>query len=328
TGMEVLTQFNVQNSTTSPTLNINSLGAATIIKSNGVTVQPGDLMGFLDLIYDGSNFRINGLVASDFQRVLPTGTTFYVDRSIGSDTLYDGTIATVSGSHGPWATIQHACNILATYNLNGYSVTIQLGTTGTYSGALNINAPNSGTLIIRGNPASQSSYVISTTPAANFGVVTVGSGAVNLVGLTVQNIAGGATTAGVQVNQANCNLTNVTMSTTATGTLALLYSSGSSQINVQSGCIMAGSATYGWLAAHGGVVTQQANVATSGSPVVTGAFVSAQSLGVVAVGTSGAWIWTGSGATGPRYLAVLNSVVNSQGGGASFFPGSTAGSTA
>src|SRR6185437_7322097 len=99
TGMEFLSQLNVQNSTTSPTLNINSLGAVTNIKSNGSTVQPGDLIGFLDLIYDGSNFRSNGLVASDFQRVLPTNTTVYVDRSIGNDTLYDGSSAKIGRAH-------------------------------------------------------------------------------------------------------------------------------------------------------------------------------------------------------------------------------------
>ena len=30
---------------------------------------------------------------------------YYVDASLGSDTLYDGTAPTVNGSHGPWATI-------------------------------------------------------------------------------------------------------------------------------------------------------------------------------------------------------------------------------
>src|SRR6185437_7924013 len=145
TGMEFLSQLNVQNSTTSPTLNINSLGAVTVIKSNGSTVQPGDLVGFLDLIYDGSNFRINGLVASDFQRVLPSNTTVFVDRSICSDTLYDGSCATVSGTHGPWRTIQHAANQLSTFNLSGNSATIQLGATGAYSELPNIAAPSSGT---------------------------------------------------------------------------------------------------------------------------------------------------------------------------------------
>src|SRR6185312_1670446 len=170
TGMEVLTQFNIQNSTTSPTINISGLGAVTIIKSNGSTVQPGDLIGFLDLIYDGSNFRINGLVASDFQRVLPSNTTVFVDRSIGSDTLYDGSSATISGTHGPWGTIQHAVNQLSTFNLNGNSATIQLGTTGTYSGILNIAAPSSGLLVIQGNASSQSSYSITGTPTiANSG---------------------------------------------------------------------------------------------------------------------------------------------------------------
>src|SRR6185312_13696880 len=219
TGMEVLTQFNVQNSTTSPTININGLGAVTIIKSNGSTVQPGDLIGFLDLIYDGSSFRINGLVASDFQRVLPSNTTVFVDRSIGSDTLYDGSSATISGTHGPWATIQHAVNQLSTFNLNGNTATIQLGSTGAYAGILNIAAPSSGSLVIQGNASSQSSYSITGTPTvANSGLVNLTAGNARLVGLTI-NSSGGNNTFGIAVTGSNLTMQNVTLSSTVSNEL-------------------------------------------------------------------------------------------------------------
>src|SRR6185312_12152214 len=221
----------------------------------GATVQPGDLIGFLDLIYDGSNFRINGLVASDFQRVLPSNTTVFVDRSIGSDTLYDGTSATISGTHGPWRHIQYAANQMSTFNLNGNTATIQLGATGTYSELLNIAAPNSGTLIIRGNPASQSSYTISGTPGNIAGVIGVSSGSVELTGVTVQNISGPAISWCVEVSNAQLTLINVTLAGAASSfTCALAEVAGS--LTIGAGVIFSGSTQTAVAAQHGGSITQ------------------------------------------------------------------------
>src|SRR6185312_9948149 len=204
----------------------------------GATVQPGDLIGFLDLIYDGSNFRINGLVASDFQRVLPSNTTVFVDRSIGSDTLYDGTSATISGTHGPWRHIQYAANQMSTFNLNGNTATIQLGATGTYSELLNIAAPNSGTLIIRGNPASQSSYTISGAPAvALAATANVTSGAVQFVGVTLTNSGSTANTFTLSVGSATVSVSNVTFSCASSNSLALIQANPGGVININSGCI-------------------------------------------------------------------------------------------
>src|SRR6185437_14674165 len=114
-----------------------------------------------------------------YQKILLVNTTFYIDQSIGSDTLYDGTSDTISGTHGPWATISNAVAVMATLNLNGNTATIQLANAGTYSVLLNIAAPSTGTLIIRGDPASQSSYILSGNPTSSLqATIDVGSGIV------------------------------------------------------------------------------------------------------------------------------------------------------
>ena len=66
----------------------------------------------------------------------------------------------------------------------------------------------------------------------------------------------------------------------------------------------------------------KANV--SGTPAFSTAFATATRLGVINVGNI---TFTGS-ATGTRYDVVLNSVIDTSGGGANFFPGDVAGTTA
>src|SRR6185437_6852626 len=60
-------------------------------------------------------------LSSYYQKILLTNTTFY-----------DGTSDTISGIHGPWATLNHALMVMATLNLNGNTATIQLANAGTY----------------------------------------------------------------------------------------------------------------------------------------------------------------------------------------------------
>ena len=63
TNWNVLCYFGTQNTTNAPTVNFNSLGAKTVVKTSAnttVTVTAGDLQGYQWLTYDGTNFRISG----------------------------------------------------------------------------------------------------------------------------------------------------------------------------------------------------------------------------------------------------------------------------
>lgn len=59
-GMMVVLRFGNTNTSTTPTINLNSLGAKTIVESDGTTaLLPGALLGDHLLTYDGTNFRVD-----------------------------------------------------------------------------------------------------------------------------------------------------------------------------------------------------------------------------------------------------------------------------
>ena len=58
-GMAVFLRFGNANTSTTPTINLNSLGAKTIVESDGATaLLAGALNGDHLLVYDGTNFRV------------------------------------------------------------------------------------------------------------------------------------------------------------------------------------------------------------------------------------------------------------------------------
>jgi hypothetical protein len=63
-GMEVMVYFASPNTTTTPTLN-DGLGAAPLVKTTGAAPAAGDIFGFVPLVWDGTNYRSNGPLASD-----------------------------------------------------------------------------------------------------------------------------------------------------------------------------------------------------------------------------------------------------------------------
>lgn len=59
-GDQFTIDFTNPNTTTTPTININSEGAITITRANGDPLAAGDLDGITKLAHDGTNFRIVG----------------------------------------------------------------------------------------------------------------------------------------------------------------------------------------------------------------------------------------------------------------------------
>ena len=93
--------------------------------------------------------------------LLKANTTSYINATLGSDTAYDGTSATVSGTHGPFATIQRGITEALKYNLGGFNYTIKCAD-GTYTSSTIGGYPQngSGTIALVGNSASPASCVI------------------------------------------------------------------------------------------------------------------------------------------------------------------------
>jgi hypothetical protein len=266
-------------------------------------------------------------LTSRFIQIVPA-TTFYVNNSVGSDSN-DGLSSTVaaSGSHGPWATIAHAIAVLGGYNFGGQTVTIQLGLTGvTYACPPSFQAPSGGTLVIQGNTGAQGSYTIGGTPTGGIGVIGLSSGTLQLSGLTLAN-TGAAGTCNVTAAGATINLANVTFAgTTTTGNH--IVASSASLINILAGCIFSQSAVAAITAINGGIVNQFASCATSGAPAWSTACCLVYNGGIFAFASPGGYTFTNTGAAGPRYSAVRNGIIDTQGSGANYFAGNSAGSVA
>lgn len=250
---------------------------------------------------------------------LSTNTTYYVNNVTGSNSNNGLTAGTA------WATLTFALAALQAVNLNGYTATIQLATTGTdYDAPGAFIAPGSGTLVIQGDTANQSNVVISGTGpgGGNSGMLAPSFGVVTLKYLTIKNTG---TINSSLLSYTQTFIQNVSFTSTTTSAPALVGAAGGS-VFIQAGCIFGGSAQCMWRASGGGVITMNANCVMANSPTYSLATVQAEVLGVVQL-TNNTWTWTGSPVTGKRYDASLNSVISSAGLGVNFFPGTIAGTT-
>jgi hypothetical protein len=238
---------------------------------------------------------------------LTNNTTFNV-ATTGNDSTGNGTSGT------PWATIQHAVNVLMnSYDLAGFTAIISVAA-GTYTGNTTITGPftGGGLAVIQG----VSSPVLSNTADT----VSVFSGAsVQLAGLTIQSSAGngihisqeGAVSFGTGMNFGACALAQILCEfdglLNTIGNSYTISGGGTNHINLKNGgnfdCNSGSSAT----------------ATITGSPTFSGAFINAQSCGTALIVN---YTWSGS-ITGAAYSATLNGVIQ----GITGLPGS-AGSTA
>jgi hypothetical protein len=254
----------------------------------------------------------------------------YVNPATGSDSTGNGT----SGS--PWATVTHAYNVVAsTYDLRGlYTMTINVaaasafvatqtlsgqvtGATGpaavivSFGSGCTISATNSSAIF-----ASNSAQFTLTTPTGT-AVVLSATGTSGTEGTGVSASGNGTSVAiGVGVNFGACAVAGMSPSNGA-----IIYC-------LNSYTISGGGEQHVYAAEAGQVLYNQMNpitVTTSGTPAFSTAFAFVTVLGIAQF--TGA-TFSGSGATGPRYSVTGNGVINTDGGAASFLPGSTSGSTA
>lgn len=249
------------------------------------------------------------------RETLAANRTYYV-RTDGAD-ANNGLSNT---SAGAFLTIQKAWNTIVAVDLNGFTATIKLGNTGTFTAGLAATvSPVGGDVIIEGD---------TTTPAN-----TVLSTATNAI-----NIACAA------------NVTTRHFKVQATSGYALLTSHPAARITIDNGMNFgpcSGGSHMGALpglfkltsksyAISGGAVCHMAAnlggffdfvspiVTLTGTPAFSYVFAYADTN--AAISCFGA-TFTGV-ATGSRYASVLNGVIKTSGGGAAYFPGSAVGSTA
>jgi hypothetical protein len=266
------------------------------------------------LRYDGAASRWRALARPGGRETLTANRTYYV-RTDGSDSN-DG-LSNASG--GAFLTVQKAVNVVAALDIATYNVTIQVAD-GTYTGAITVNGAwlGSGTVTIVGNTATPANVIFSTTSAdavavANGGRITVSGMELRTTtaGSCLHALTGGAITVGASLRFGAA--ANYHMYVEANGTL-----------RVAASYTISGSAGVHWTALANGIIQAQGNtVALSGTPAFSSGFAFAGRASLIeCYGMS----FSGS-ATGARYISAENSLIFTNAGGASYLPGSVAGST-
>ena len=315
TGMRVWVKV-ANTNTSAVVINTNGLGNVSATRKDGSAIPQGAIQanGLYAFVYDGSHWQLEG---PSVRFSLTANTTFYV-ATTGNDSTNTGL-----SSGSPWATIQKAINFISTsIDLAGFTATIQCAD-GTYTAGGSVGVPftGGGTVVLQGDTATPANCIISTTSA---NCITVSNGAqLSIAGFKLQTTTSGLgilvqTAAFVQI------IGNMNYGTIASGGYHL-YAGSDGLIVISSNYTVSGSAPTHYGANAGTInIGSAITVTLSGTPAFATAFALATNLGNLQL----AGITFSGSATGVRYSAVANSLIQTSGGGASYLPGNSAGSTA
>lgn len=308
TGSQVITLLNESASSTAA--NRFALGGDVAIAAKQAVL----------LRYDGTASRWYAIARPVGRNTLVANRTYYV-RTDGSDNN-DG-LSNASG--GAFQTIQKAINVVAALDISIYTVTIQLVNTAspsTFTAGCVVTGPwvGSGSVILAGDATTPANTIIST---ATWGVLVQNGGRLHVRNFKVQTsaVSGISAQTGGQIK----NLGGIEFGTCSfahwdardQGIIYGDYGAGAYKIS--------GGAQAHFYAATGGQHAIRATTITlTGTPAFSLGFAYLESL---SIGQLDGLTFSGS-ATGSRYGLTTNSVIQTYGGGASYFPGSSAGSTA
>lgn len=251
------------------------------------------------------------------REVLTANRTYYV-RTNGSDS--NNGLADTSG--GAFLTIQKAWDVACgNLDLAGYTVKIKIAD-GTYSaGITSDKSPLGGKIEIEGNVTTPANVIISRTSGDAFsfsGTSVLAS--LKGVAISVSSSWGAAVHAdgkGVSLSISSMNF--------GAAVDAKIWVSGGASVSATGTFGTSGNAPY--FVRTDGVGSYffctTATITVTGTPAFSAAFAVAYTLSNIKFYTT-----TISGsATGVRYTASGNSIIDTSGGGSNFFPGSAAGGT-
>jgi hypothetical protein len=276
------------------------------------TASPGyklDVNGNVN-VASGKTYKINGVDA--IRDKLTAARTYYV-RTDGSDS----NTGLTDSAGGAFLTVQKAVDTVYSVDTLIYDVTIQIKD-GTYTGQISLGSPfiGNGVVTIKGNTSTPANVVIST---AGHAFVISGGCKVTIQDLKITTSAqnGIAASGGAFVTISNLNFGAVSSNQIQSTTGALVFASGDYSIT--------GNATRHWETRAGGSITAvNKTVTLTGTPAFSTAFAVSSIIGSLVVNNM---TFSGS-ATGKRYDSQSNSVIYTNGGGATYLPGNSAGSTA
>jgi hypothetical protein len=316
------------------TINVNGVGPVPLIHGDlsPLIAWEINIGQIIDVVYDGAgNFQLLSGGPSTTQPMLTAPRSVYVNGATGSDTAYDGSQATISGTHGPFQTIQHALSVMTRYNLGGWSFNIYVAD-GTYTTTTQILFPTpngSGTVNLIGNSANPANVLIYNTGSGSC-FLAIKGGNYYAAGFSFRSTASAPGDAGNGIYIANgttwglgnCSFGLVNGSHILSGPSSAFFIAGNTTIT--------GGSTGGFGAhlnatINGTVLVDTATPwnLTITAPVNLPDFVAATDGGQARpiYGTI-----TGAGnVTGAKFVASSNGVIETQGRGVNYLPGTTAG---
>lgn len=294
------------------TLNVNGLGTKDVARHDGSVLLDSDIIsGAMDeYIYDGTKFLMPGANATP---ALKRALTLYVNGAIGNDSN-DG-ISNTSGH--ALASIQGAVNRAFSYGPGPYTVTVNVAS-GTYGPVVTPQqtGPN---IVVIGDEVTPANVVVSAGTSADAFAVH-GANNVTARGLKVQTGTPGNDLAGFIAYTGATLTTANTESGTVDG--AVFEGFGGGAINVGAHKFSGDSRIMFWGNVNGSVSLQ--GVYTITTTIALGS-ACAQSTNNATLAASGStppsFVNPSNVTSGNRYIVTLNGIINTNGGGATFFPG-------
>lgn len=252
------------------------------------------------------------------REVLTATRTYYV-RTDGSDS----NTGLVNSAGGAFLTLQKAMDIVAGIDFAGYAVTVQVGN-GTYTAGftfpVTVGQLTVSGLTVRGDTTTPDNVIISTTSA---NCVALQSGARGYVeGFELRTTTSGGC---IDARGVGAHLQFGAMRFGVCAGSHIAVGNGATVTNVSTNYTISGAAAIHWYSdTNGQIYIQSRTITISGTPAFSVAFAYAITGSVQPINGN-----TFSGAaTGVRYTVNTNAVIFTNGGGATYLPGGTAGSTA
>ena len=252
---------------------------------------------------------------SEVRELLTANRTYYV-RADGSDS--NTGLADTSG--GAFLKIQAAVDATTKLDLNGYSVTVQVRD-GTFTDPVVLKDVvgywGPGCLTIQGNNTTPANVLVSTTSASAFTASNI-STCWDIKDLKVQTTTSGS---GLSLTRSPLRYGNLNFGACASTHVNFGFGA---YVEVISNYTISGGAPWHWIGQGESVLSCSSKTITlSGTPSFSAEFTRNNGSYFNIPGNT----FSGS-ATGTRYLAQLCGSIITNGGGASYLPGSVAGSTA
>lgn len=316
-------------------INVNGLGQVQIVHRDSTPLGYSEIFvgGLLGLVHDGTNFQLAWTGAQPNTLIQQSAiSTLYVNASIGNDSTFDGTSPTISGVHGPFLTIGKALTVMTRYDLAGFNFNIFVAD-GTYNVASPIFLPlpnGSGAINLFGNVANPQNVIVQSASGSVF--KQAAGGVYNIQG--VKPIGNGTPISGdngsaFSVAIGQLNVTNVHLGAVQNyhfeaGPQGSIYLGPSGTITVD------GNAPGAHMFAiwGGKIIASAPGLPAMSIPgAITAPWALCQDDSVINISYNGAISGAGN-VTGKKFNATGNGVIDSGGQGASYLPGTVAGTFA